>query len=207
MESEDGTEEPDISAAVTADTSDTLPPGGERQMGEGAGCGEGRGGGCVNGLWSVNNVNCLPSNRNRKWQMAELAASSSLSKVEYWISGAESFLLKKANGTQDEEILCWRTVPTWVYEASTASKIGAEGTGWSNLGTWSRADLVAEIDCSICRVPGEILQRSLQSWVWWKLSKNRILLAFFYRASADTIQTTCTLAPLVWEMFLKSTST
>ena len=149
MESEDGTEEPDISAAVTADTSDTLPPGGERQMGEGAGCGEGRGGGCVNGLWSVNNVNCLPSNRNRKWQMAELAASSSLSKVEYWISGAESFLLKKANGTQDEEILCWKTVPTWVYEASTASKIGAEGTGWSNLGTWSRADLVAEKDCSI----------------------------------------------------------
>ena len=26
---------------------------------------------CVNGLWLVNKVNCLPSNRNWKWLMAE----------------------------------------------------------------------------------------------------------------------------------------
>jgi len=40
-----------------------------------------------------------------------------------------------------------------------------------------------------------------------KLRENRILLAFFYRVSADTEQTTCILTPLVWEMVFKSTPT
>ena len=45
--------------------------------------------------------------------------------------------------------LCWRTEPTWYTEASTVREIGAEGTRYTNLGTWSRADLASGKDCSM----------------------------------------------------------
>ena len=55
----------------------------------------------MRGLWSVNKVNSLPSNRNLKWRMAEKAARSSLSKAEYLTSAEESFLDKMTLGLRN----------------------------------------------------------------------------------------------------------
>ena len=59
--------------------------------------------------------------------MARKAASSSRSKVEYHVSVADDFLLKKARGAQDPSSNCCKTAPTYVAEASTARARVAEG--------------------------------------------------------------------------------
>ena len=54
----------------------------------------------------MNRVNSLPSNMNLKWQMAEKAARSSLSKAEYLTLAEESFLKKNDMGDQEPWTNC-----------------------------------------------------------------------------------------------------
>ena len=53
------------------------------------------------GLWSVLRRKFRPSRSYRKWRMALKAANSSLSKVLYFSSAGDNFLLKKARGRHD----------------------------------------------------------------------------------------------------------
>jgi hypothetical protein len=75
--------------------------------------------------------------------MAANTASSSRSKVEYFDSAVESFLLKKASGLHDPADSCWSTPPMWVSEASVASDITAPGRGCVREVAAARAVLAA----------------------------------------------------------------
>jgi len=76
--------------------------------------------------------------------MEENAARSSLSKAEYLTSAEESFLEKNAIGAQEPQTSCCNTPPTCVLEASTATEIGAFGTGWTRVGRDDRRALAEE---------------------------------------------------------------
>src|SRR5450830_1372048 len=85
------------------------------------------------GLWSVLRRKFRPSSRYRKWRMALKAANSSLSKVLYFSSAVDSFLLKKARGRQDPLSNCCKTPPTCVSEASTAKESNEFGLGCAKI--------------------------------------------------------------------------
>ena len=61
--------------------------------------------------------------------MERYAANNSLSKVEYFISAADNFLLKKDRGSHEPLYSCCSTEPTQVEEASTAREREAEDLG------------------------------------------------------------------------------
>ena len=71
-------------------------------------------------------------------------ASSSLSKAEYFRSVSESFLEKKARGTQEPSRSCCRTEPTWESEASIASKVEALRSRVNELRTQGKEILGTE---------------------------------------------------------------
>jgi hypothetical protein len=65
----------------------------------------------VRGRWSVRMRNGRPSRMNRKWHTAAKTANNSRSKVEYFDSSEDSFLLKKASGFHEPADSCCRTPP------------------------------------------------------------------------------------------------
>src|SRR5450830_418974 len=79
----------------------------------------------------------------RKWRMALKAANSSLSKVLYFSSAEDNFLLKKARGLHEPLSICCSTPPTWLSEASTDSDRIASGRGWTSAEHFVRAALAA----------------------------------------------------------------
>ena len=97
----------------------------------------------VRGRWSVRMRNWRPSNTNRKWRIAAKTASNSLSKVEYFDSGGDSFRLKKASGLHDPADSCCRTPPICVSDASVTSEMTAPGRGWTSTVAAARAALAA----------------------------------------------------------------
>src|SRR5450830_165094 len=85
------------------------------------------------GLWSELRRKFRPSSKYRKWRMALKAANSSLSKVLYFSSAVDSFLLKKASGRHDPLSNCCKTPQTCMSEASTAKESTAFGLGWAKV--------------------------------------------------------------------------
>jgi hypothetical protein len=65
----------------------------------------------VRGRWSVRMRKGRPSRINRKCLTAAKTANNSRSKVEYFDSGEESFLLKKASGFHEPAVSCCKTPP------------------------------------------------------------------------------------------------
>ncbi len=121
----------------------------------------------TSGLWSVRSWNCLPSNKNLKWRMVAKAASSSLSKVEYFASAGASFFEKKANGFQPLPTCCCRTPPTCESEALTERKSTAFGAGWQSGTAATRAALAATKAASAgdqSRTLGDPFSKSVRGW-------------------------------------------
>jgi len=87
----------------------------------------------VSGKWSVRRRKLRPSKTYRKCRMAAKAAQSSRANVEYFDSGEDNFLLKKARGNHKPLVSCCNTPPTWVSEASTAREMVAPGVGCTSL--------------------------------------------------------------------------
>ncbi len=88
--------------------------------------------------------NWRPSSTNRKCRIAANTASSSLSNVEYFDSGTDNFLLKKARGCHDPEESCCKTPPMCVSDASAASEITAPGSGCASAVAEMSAALAAQ---------------------------------------------------------------
>jgi len=75
-------------------------------------------------------------------------ARSSLSKVEYRVSMADSFFEKNDNGLQPLLLICCITAPTCVDEASTARDTLAEAEGCARDVAEASAALADRNDCS-----------------------------------------------------------
>ena len=99
-----------------------------------------------NGLWLVHSRNCRPSRAYLKWRMAVKAASSSLSKAEYFHSVEDNFLEKKPSGRQPFTSRCCRTPPMWVSDASAVKNSSAWCSGCACGTASTRASLMAVKD-------------------------------------------------------------
>lgn len=95
----------------------------------------------IRGLWTVGIMNVWPPRKCRKCFTARYSARSSLPKIQYRHSVGVSWFDKTDIYCHAPSMICWKTTPTAVSDASTVTDEGALNLRWASIASLARTFL------------------------------------------------------------------